>query len=207
MYKKILPWFLGLFGLLFAIAIGLWSKNLFTQSESVHFSVNFPTSTGEADAKTMNCCDFGGPWASIPEKDWKGYPAGGVLVWGTEGTILLDVGREGFLKRTIQPGFINLSTHWLRNVGIQPYYIRLDMDLCGIDLHWETFESAWDPTTQSTTRAINPGEVYNMDWYFHIPPEMLNQAVVCEGQLKVFDAQAGDSLTELPIVILNSRSQ
>ena len=92
-------------------------------------------------------------------------------------------------------------------MGLQPYYIRLEMDLCGIDLDWETFESAWDPTTQSTTRAINPGEVYNMDWYFHIPPEMLNQAVVCEGQLKVFDAQAGDSLTELPIVILNSRSQ
>lgn len=207
MFKKLLPWLLGILGLLFAVGIGLWSKNLFTQSESVHFSVNFPTVTGEVAAQTMNCCDLGGPWARIPEKDWKGYPAGGVLVWGTEGAILLDVGQEGMLKRLIQPNFINLSTHWLRNVGVQPYQIRLEMDLCGIEPEWETFESAWDPATHSTTREIHPGEVFNMDWYFHIPDEQFNQPVICEGQLEVFDAHQGDSLTQLPIVIINSRAQ
>ena len=104
--KRFLPWLLALSGFLFATGFGLWSQTLFTQSESVHFSVNFPSEEGESGAKTMACCDLGGPWARIPVQDWTGYPAGGVLVWGTEGCIVLDVGREGMLKRALQPGLI-----------------------------------------------------------------------------------------------------
>ena len=205
--KRVLPWLLALGGFLFATGFGLWSQTLFTQSESIHFSVNFPSEEGESGAKTMACCDLGGPWARIPTQNWTGYPAGGVLVWGTEGCIVLDVGREGMLKRALQPGLINLSTHWLRNVGVQPYQIRLDMDLCGFELEWETHESSWDPVTQTTTRMIEPGEVYNMDWYFHIPSNNFNQQVVCKGALQVFDAQTGDLLTRLPINIINSDVQ
>ncbi len=205
--NKIVPWLVALCGFLFATVFGLWAQSLFTQAESVHFSVNFPSEAGESGAQTMNCCDLGGPWASIPEEDWKGYPAGGILVWGEEGCIVLDLGREGALKRALQPGFINLSTHWLRNVGVQPYQIRLEMDLCGFETEWETHEADWDPLTKTSTRTIEPGKVFNMDWYFHIPSEVFNQPVICRGGLEVFDAQTGVSLTRLPINIINSRAQ
>jgi len=205
--KSYTAFFLGLFGFLFAGFIGLWSKSLFTQSESIHFSVNFPAGLGVKVSETMPCCDLGGPWANIPSQEWSGYPSGGVLVWGREGCVLLDVGREGFLKRTFQPRMINLSTHWLRNVGTQPYQIRLQMDLCGIEAEWQTHESAWDLATKTTTREIEPGEVFNMDWNFNIPPEMWDQKVICEGQLTVFDAQSGKALTELPVTLINSRTE
>ncbi|MBU1878069.1 MAG: hypothetical protein KJ734_03875, partial [Chloroflexi bacterium] len=100
----------------------------------------------------------------------------------------------------------NLSTHWLRNVGTRPYQIRLEMDLCEMDLEWETHESSWDPATKTSTRMIDPGEVFNMDWYFRIPRERLNQSTICEGHLKVFDARTGTLLTDLPIMIVNSRA-
>ena len=205
--NKFFPWLLALGGFMFATAFGLWSQTLFTAAESVHFSVNFPTEAGESGAQTMPCCDLGGPWASIPEQDWEGYPAGGVLVWGTEGCIVLDVGKEGTLKRIFQPGLINLSTHWLRNVGVKPYQIQLEMDLCGFETEWETHEASWDLVTKMSTGMIEPGEVFNMDWYFHIPPEDFNQPVVCKGGLEVFDAETGESLTKLPITIINSRAQ
>ena len=40
---RLIPWTVALFGFLFATIFGLWAQSLFTQAESVHFSVNFPS--------------------------------------------------------------------------------------------------------------------------------------------------------------------
>lgn len=207
MKKSVIVWSLGLAGFLFAGFIGMWSKSLFTISESVHISVNFPTSKEVSAGEKMNCCDLGSPWERMFGAKWNDYPAGGVLTWGTEGQVLIDIGQEGWLKRITQPQFFNLSSHWIRNVGVKPYKIHLEMDLCDFELEWETPEAAWDQATQSTTRYIEPGKTFNMDWYFDIPPEAIRQAVVCKGQLEVLDAETGDSLTILPIFILNSQAR
>lgn len=200
---KAWTWVLALGGALSAVLFGRWAQSLFTVSELVHFSVNFPS---DGRAETMSCCDLGGPWARDRDPDWNAYAAGGVLTWGEEGGIVVDVGRQGLLKRTLQPNLLSLSTHWLRNVGTQPYHIRLDMDLCGMDLEWETFERDWDPATQTSTRAIEPGDTFNMDWYFRVSPEDRDRSVVCAGQLRVYDADTQSLLTELPIQIINSRA-
>lgn len=205
--KTILKIALMLSGFIFAVVFGMWAKSLFTISESVHFSVNFPAGEGVDVSEVMNCCDLGGPWAGLSSDQWYKYPSGGVLVWGREGSVILDVGREGFLKRALQPGYINLSSHWIRNVGVKPYQIQLDMQLCDMELDWETHEASWDPVGKVSTRQIEPGEVFNMDWYFWIPAELLKRSVVCEGTLEVLDAQTQASLSLLPITIINSRAE
>jgi hypothetical protein len=153
---------------------------------------------------TLDYKELGGSWARIPAKDWTGYPAGGLLAYGSEGKILVDVGKEGFLKRTFQPMTVNLSSHWLRNVGTRPYRIRLMMNLCEIELKWETHEAAWDPVNKVSTREIDPGKLFNMDWYFDVPFNKLNQKNICNGSLEVRDAQSNSVLTVLPITIVNS---
>ena len=201
--KNIKLWSLGLVGLLFAVGFGRWAQSLFVVSELVHFSVNFPS---DGRAETMSCCDIGGPWAREHEADWNDYPAGGVLAYGDEGALVMDIGREGWIKRALQPYFISISSHWLRNVGTQPYRIQLEMEMCGMDLEWLTFESAWDPVTHTSTRSIEPGKSFNMDWFFTIPPELRHQPVVCEGELRIVDADSKLLLTEMPIKILDSRA-
>jgi hypothetical protein len=196
-------WSLGIAGLAFAVLFGKWAQSLFTQSELMHFSVNFP---GAGRAQTMSCCDLGGPWARTRDPDWSNYASGGLLTWGEEGQIVVDVGQQGLIKRTLQPNFLSLSSHWIRNVGTQPYQIRIEMDMCGMDLEWETFERDWDPVGHTSTRAINPGDTYNMDWYFRLSEQDRNRSVICDGQLSLFDAQTGSLLTELPIKIVNSRA-
>jgi hypothetical protein len=170
--RKATVWALALLGLAFAVGFGLWAQSLFVISELVHFSVNFPS---DGRAETMSCCDLGGPWARDRDPEWDDYSAGGVLAYGEEGAIVIDVGRQGFLKRTLQPGYLSISSHWLRNVGIQPYQIRLDMDMCNWDLRWVTFERDWDPEAKVSTRLIEPGDTFNMDWFFTIPSEQRNQ--------------------------------
>jgi hypothetical protein len=189
------------FGL--ALLVGLWSQSLFVVSESIHFSVNFPTNP-ELGAPTLAPSELGGSWSRIPSGDWTGYPAGGLLAYGMEGNILVDVGKEGFLKRTFQPMAVNLSSHWLRNVGIQPYRILLNMNLCEIQLKWQTHETDWDPVSRVSTREIEPGKTFNMDWYFDIPYNKLNQKSICNGSLEVRDAQSNTVLTVLPITLINS---
>jgi hypothetical protein len=200
--KNVRLWGFGLLGFAFAILFGRWAQSLFTTSELVHFSVNFPS---EGRAETMSCCDIGGSWEREHDPEWNDYPAGGLLVYGEEGALVLDVGREGLLKRAFQPRFVSISSHWLRNVGTQPYRIRVEVDLCDIELEWETFERDWDPVSHTSTRYIDPGKSYNMDWYFHIPPELFQRSVVCEGELRILDADTDKLLTDLPVKIVNSR--
>jgi hypothetical protein len=199
--KRIGIWSLALLGFLFAIVFGRWAQSLFTKSELMHFSVNFPS---EGRAETMSCCNVGGPWAREHDPEWNDYPAGGLLAYGDEGALVVDVGRQGFVKRTLQPNYISISSHWIRNVGTQPYRIRLEMDMCDLEMEWLTFERDWDQAAQASTRYIQPGDTFNMDWFFTIPGSERDRAVICEGEMRVLDAETGDLLTDLPVRIVNS---
>jgi hypothetical protein len=199
--KRIGLYSLALVGFVFAIGFGKWAQSLFTKSELMHFSVNFPS---EGRAETMACCDVGGPWAREHGDDWNDYPEGGLLAYGDEGALVVDVGQQGLIKRTLQPNYISISSHWLRNVGIQPYHIHLEMEMCDLETEWLTFERDWDQASQSSNRYIAPGDTYNMDWFFTIPPEERKQAIVCEGELRIIDADTDTLLTDLPVKIVNS---
>jgi hypothetical protein len=200
--RRTVKWALALLGLAFAIGFGLWAQSLFVKSELVHFSVNFPS---DGQGETMSCCELGGPWARDRDPEWNEYAPGGVLAYGEEGAIVIDVGHQGVLKRILQPNYLSISTHWLRNVGTQPYQIRLGMEMCGWDLKWVTFERDWDPKTKVSTRFIDPGDTYNMDWFFTIPIDQRERETICDGRLSVYDAETDNALTELPIKIINSR--
>lgn len=203
--SRLWTWVLAVAGFAFAIAFGKWAQSLFTQSEVIHFSVNYPSAG--SSAQRMSCCNLGGPWVRDRDADWNEYASGGVLTWGEEGEIAFDVGKQGWIKQLLQPNYITISSHWMRNVGTQPYIIRLDMDMCGMDTAWKTHERDWDPVTKTSTRAIEPGDGYNMDWYFRVPSELRANPVVCDGLLTVYDAETDERLTELPIRILNSAAE
>jgi hypothetical protein len=66
------------------------------------------------------------------------------------------------------------------------------------------FERDWDQETQTSTRYIEPGDTYNMDWFFRIKPEHRNQEMICDGELRVIDADSDTILTDLPVQIVNS---
>lgn len=199
--KRLGIYSLALVGFLFAIGFGKWAQSLFTKSELMHFSVNFPS---KGRAQTMSCCDVGGPWARTYGDDWNDYPEGGLLAYGEEGALVVDVGQQGLLKQTLQPNLISISSHWLRNVGTQPYRIRLEMEMCELEMNWLTFERDWDQAAQTSTRYIEPGDTYNMDWFFKIPPGQRNQSMICDGELRVIDADSDMILTNLPVQIVNS---
>ena len=199
--KRIRSWVLFAAGLAVTVLAGRWAQGLYSQSEFVHFCVNFPTVPG---AETLTRDELGGPWARIPDDKWEGYPPGGLLAWGREGAIVVDLGRQGFVKRLIQPNDVTLSTHWLRNVGTRPYRIRLELDMCGMPLEWETFERHWDDQAKESSRDIHPRARFNMDWHITIPPELRDAELICDGGLRVIDAHADELLTFLPIRIIDS---
>jgi hypothetical protein len=201
--KNVRPWSLALLGLVFALGFGRWAQSLFTKSELMHFSVNFPS---EGRAETMSCCNVGGPWAREHEANWNDYPAGGLLAYGEEGALVIDVGQQGLLKRTLQPNFISISSHWLRNVGTQPYRIHIEMDMCDLPMEWVTFERDWDPASQTSTRLVEPGDTFNMDWFFTLSPQRRQQATICSGELRILDAASGELLTDLPVRLVNSQA-
>jgi len=201
--KKYSYWFLFVAALLSTVAAGRWAMGLILVSEYVHFSANFPTYEG---APVMALDDLGGPWTRLPDEEWPGYPPGGMMVWGREGAVVVDIGKQSFLKHAAQPWEITLATYWIRNVGTTPRKIRLDLDMCGAPLEWVTFEREWDQATQTTTRDIPPGTTFAMDWHIHVPENRRGLETICQGGLNIFDARTGRLLTHLPIEIINSKA-
>jgi len=197
-------WILFIASCLATVLAGWWAMRLVQTSECVHFNVNFPTQGNE---KVLSREELGGPWTRLPAEKWTGYPPGGHLVWGREGEVRVDIGRQGFLKRILQPWDVTIGTHWLRNVGVAPRKIGLELDMCGMPVAWDTFEREWDKNRHASTREIPPGKTFNMDWHFRIPVERRNRNQVCQGGLKIFDAGTDRLLAFLPITLLNSRVQ
>lgn len=192
---------LGLLAVIATVLMGRWGKALFTTSELVHFSVNFPTAAGmpQADRAAV-----GGPWNRLPNDEWRGFPTGGLLVWGRESRLTVDLGGQGIIKRLAQPDVLTLSSHWIRNVGLQPYTICIEYDICGFPVTWDTFEAHWDPRTRCTTRAISPGKTYNMDWIIRIPEIARHQRRICSSHVVIVDAQSRARLSRFPIDIIDS---
>lgn len=192
--------------LAFSVAVfaGRWGKGLFTESEYVHFSINFPTQPG---FEALPRSSLQSPWARIPDDQWNGYPSGGLIVWGQEGSITVDIGRQGWIKDLLQPWNILLSTHWLRNIGTNSRRIRIDFDPCGMPTTWLTFERNFDNSTNETTRLIEPGATFNMDWSITVPETRRNQRIICDTEIRIYDADSDDLLTVFPISIRNSQER
>jgi len=200
MRKKII---IGLSACIIALILGRWAIGLAHVSELVHFSINFPVGTGH---ETMPRSDLGGPWTMLDDGEWQGYPEGGLIVWGREEKIVVDLGRQSFIKRMVQPNYISVSSHWVRNVGTRPYTVRVESDLCGLDYKYESFESSWNNDTATLDRPIPPGETFNLDWYIRIPEERRSDEIICSGEIRIVNAETDDVLTRLPLSIVNTEA-
>lgn len=121
--------------------------------------------------------------------------------------VVVYYNKQGLLKRLLQPGVVEISTHRIRNCGSRPYVVRLE--LVGVPKNirvvWETNQLAWDKETKTLQRPLRPGERFGMDWIFYIPEEMRDKPVIYDGGLRIIDAETGEQLAFLPIKIVNAR--
>jgi hypothetical protein len=184
-------WIALLLAMAFTVLAGRWAKGLFTTAEFVHFSV----------FQTLPVAEVGGPWSMKRSLADEPHPAGGILVWGREGRVVVDLDGRHLIKRLVQPRKLLLSTHWLRNVGPTARRVALDLELCGAALEWVTFERDWDHEAHASTRVVEPTATFNMDWIVTLTPELLAPDGRCDGQLAVSDADTGELLSRVPVLI------
>lgn len=170
---------LALFALVMAVAfaLGAWRSTM-SDAESVHFAVNYP-----AEGK-----DMGGPGAM-----------------GATGSVVVNVGNTGFIKATVQPNVVNLSSHWVKNVGDEPRRIRVAAEGFTYPIRWDSMDRDWDEETHSVGRPLDPDEAITVDWYITLPrPFPADTYTIDKGEFAVYDADTGERLTALPIAIVNS---
>jgi hypothetical protein len=157
-----------------AFALGAF-RGTMADAESVHYSLNFPA---------------------------VGTAAGGEGAMGTSGRVIVDLANTGFIKQVLQPNEINLSSHWVKNVGDRPRRIRLEAEGVTYPLRWDSMERTWDGRTRTIGRALAPGESVTVDWYLTLP-RPVPTGVLVDSHIIVIDADTGERLTEMPIHIVN----
>lgn len=198
--KRYSGYLLGIGAFIITVSAGRWGKDLFSTSEFVHFSINFPTVAGEP---LLDRASIGGMWTRVPDDEWTGIPTGGLLAFGRQGRVVVDIGKRNFLKEIFQPNVLALSSHWIRNVGTTSRRICIHADFCEFKTSLVTFEKNWDPLTNCATRAIEPKELFNMDWIVRFP-ESDKRPIYCEGKITIVDQQTNKPLTVFPITIKDS---
>lgn len=175
-------------GLVIALLLAVWRADI-SAAESVHFSLNIP----EAAA---------------------GHVPGGMGATGREGRILVDLARMGTPKRLLQPALLNLSSHWVKNVGAEPLRVRLALVEAAppaygpVPIEWSSTERSFDPVTHDLGRVLEPGDSVSVDWEFRLPArayagpsDEASASIAWTGVLEARDADTGVVLTRLPITI------
>jgi hypothetical protein len=170
-----LLWFLVALGVAFGIGA---FRGTMSGAESVHFSINYPA---------------------------QGKDAGGPGPTARLGFVAVDVSKIGFLKAWIQPRVVNLSSHWLRNIGDKPLRIRLAMEGIKSPVRWDSTEKTWDEERHAIGRTLAPGETVTVDWFITLPdPLPVDASVVEKGRIAVYDADSGALLSALPVSVVNT---
>jgi hypothetical protein len=157
-----------------AFALGALRTTM-ADAESVHYSLNFPAS---------------------------GTAAGGEGAMGKSGRVVVDLANTGLIKRMLQPNEVNLSSHWVKNVGDITRRIRLEAEGVAYPLRWDSMERTWDSRTRTLGRPLKPGEYVTVDWTLTLPRPLPTGTIV-DSHIVVFDADTGERLTEMPIHVVN----
>jgi hypothetical protein len=150
-------------------------RNTMGDAESVHYALNYPA---------------------------RGFAAGGEGATGTSGHVIVNLGNTGFIKRLLQPGEVNLSSHWVKNVGDKPRRIRLEAEGVQYPLAWASIDASFDARTRTLGRALQPGEAVTVDWELTLPVP-LPEGLIVDSRIVVYDADTGERLTAMPIRIVN----
>jgi len=159
-----------------ALTFGLGAyRNTMGDAESVHYSLNFPA---------------------------RGYAAGGEGAMGKSGHVIVNLGNTGAIKRFLQPNEVNLSSHWVKNVGDKPRRIRLAAEGVQYPLKWSSIDRSFDERTLTVGRLLPPGEAVTVDWELTLP-RPLPEGLIVDSRIVVYDADTGERLTAMPIRIVN----
>ncbi len=171
--------YLLLFVAAMAFAFGLGAyRNTMGDAESVHYSLNFPA---------------------------RGYAAGGEGAMGKSGHVIVNLGNTGIIKRLLQPNEVNLSSHWVKNVGDTPRRIRLAAEGVQYPLQWSSIDRSFDPRTLVVGRTLPPGDAVTIDWELTLP-RPLPEGLIVDSRIVVYDADTGERLTAMPIRIVNGNA-
>jgi hypothetical protein len=163
-------------GLAAAFALGFFRSTM-GDAESVHYSLNFPA---------------------------RGFAAGGEGAMGKSGHVIVNLANTGFIKQLLQPNEVNLSSHWVKNVGDKTRRIRLEAEGVQYPLKWGSIDKSFDESTLIVQRPLKPGESVTVDWDLTLPRPLPEDDIIVDARIVVYDADTGERLTAMPIRIVNS---
>lgn len=164
--------------LVFVLGLG-WYRAAISDAESVHFALNYPAS---------------------------GTAAGGVGAMGKDGIVVVNLADTGVLKRMVQPNLINLSSHWLRNVGTRPRRVSLEITGTSYPVRWESNEKTWEPATHTIGRSLAPSSTATVDWYIELPDRLPPGDVLVDARILVRDTADMSVLTSLPLKVVKNNA-
>lgn len=118
--------------------------------------------------------------------------------------VTVDLKGEGFLKKIIQPGLIQVNTHGIVNKTKKDITLQFELTDNSLPVMWNITDKAWDEKNHVLARSLKPGEQIAVGMLFNVPKELRSNPVIYKGNLKVLDYNSKEQLADVPINLINS---
>lgn len=118
--------------------------------------------------------------------------------------VTVDLNGQGFPKKLLQPGLIQVRTHGIVNKSKKDYTLQFELTDNSLPVRWNVKDAAWDEKNHVLARSFKPGEKIGVELLFNVPKELLSNSNIYNAKLKVLDYNTKEQLGYVPINIVNS---
>ncbi len=137
------------------------------------------------------------------------YPAQGTECGGPSpreltGFVSIGVDGAGVLKRILQPGELEITSHVITNVGTSPRSISFEASGFPDNTEYHSRDSSWNASTRTIERLIPPGDSVDFGMSLTFPNPVPDVPVLVDGSVVIRDARTKERLSELPIRVIRS---
>lgn len=118
--------------------------------------------------------------------------------------VTIDLAGNGLPKKLLQPGVIRISSKGIENKSNKAYSLQFVLTDNSIPVKFNVKDNDWDEKNKVLS-SFQPGDKTSLELLFDVPKEMLNNPQIFNGALEIIDYQTKESLTAVPIKIVNSK--
>ncbi|WP_318508822.1 hypothetical protein [Bacillus sp. T3] len=122
--------------------------------------------------------------------------------------IVLDLAKQGWPKKLIQPGLVQISNGHgpmgIQNISNEDLYVQVSLKNFPGEVELDIPEMEYDKETNALIQPLKPEQFFKVDLAVEIPKEYRNKLVGFSGAIQFINQKDQSLLSSIPIHIVNS---
>lgn len=122
--------------------------------------------------------------------------------------IVLDLAKQGWPKKIVQPGFVQISTGHgpmgIQNVGDKALFVQVSLKGFPGDVELDMPDVDYDADSLTIKGPLQPQQLFKMDLAVEVPKDYRDKLIGFSGEIQFLNQKDKSLLSSIPVHIVNS---